>query len=89
MNRTPQPGDVYVVCKPFETLGTFNAGLDGYEPGDTLTIFEPTGCNPFDQKEVHTHWVVKCKHFKPPQEESVWAWIPGFIREGFIKLVSK
>ena len=84
--REPKPGDVYVVQKSFETLATQCDGLPKYEVGDTLIICGPTEDNPFATKTTHSHWKVRCKNYRPPQDESIWTWIPGFIEDGLIKL---
>jgi hypothetical protein len=79
MTRIPQSGDVFVVQRPFSTL----AGA-AYEPGDKLMLVEPTGDAPFKFESRVTNWRVKCKHFEPPQPESVWSGIWNMIEEGTI-----
>lgn len=84
--REPKSGDVYDVIKRFATKGTNESDLSPYEVGDTLELLEPTGQNPFTYNTPKDFWKVKCKHFQPPDNRSVWACIPEFISQGYIKL---
>jgi hypothetical protein len=61
-----------------------------YQPGDTLTLLEATGLDPFGQgaqlKTEH-NWLVKCKRFAPPDDEAVWATIDHMFERDLIKKV--
>jgi hypothetical protein len=81
--RQLQAGDTLVVIQPFKTLGTQGDGLEGYVPGDQLTLVERTEENPF-QHSSDQRWKVKCKHYEPPQPEAVWCYIPTFVAKGML-----
>jgi hypothetical protein len=61
-----------------------------YYPGETLTLLEKTGLDPFGQgaslKTEH-NWLVKCRYFSPPDQESVWATIYQMFERGLIQKV--
>jgi hypothetical protein len=83
--RQPVTGDVYVVVKPFATLGTRCDELDPYFIGDTLKLVGTTELNPFG-RNTGTNWIVECKHYKSPQPEATWAWIHKYLERGQIVL---
>ena len=84
--ETFEPGDV------FEFILSVRGGSGVvYLPGDTLTLIEATGLDPFRQgAELNTehNWMVKCKRFSPPEDESIWATIEHMFERGLIKKIS-
>lgn len=86
MSREPQVGDTYKVIRKFATLGTNADGFPGYEVGDVLKVVGEAKVNPFNH-ETGSNLVVECKYYKPPQPESVWAWLPKFVKVGYIELL--
>jgi hypothetical protein len=87
MSHIPKAGDIYIVTAPFQTFGTqyleqsqiseiFIADSEeGYVAGDKLILHEPTGLDPFGFQSQISNWIIECKYFKPPQDESVWSGI--------------
>lgn len=80
--HVPQPGDIYVVVRPFRTLGTKADELEGYVVGDKLVLHETTDRDPFGHKSKLGNWIVECKHYQPPSDESVWSMIWTLIERG-------
>ena len=83
--ETFEAGDV------FEFMMSVRCGSGKvYLPGETLTLLEKTGLDPFEQgaqlKTEH-NWLVKCKYYSPPDQESVWATIEHMFERGLIKKV--
>lgn len=84
MHNIPEPGKIYEVVKPFRTM----AGVD-YKVGDHLELIEPTGRNPFGFQSKLCNWVVKCKHFSPPDDQTVWSGIYIMIENGTIRALDR
>jgi len=80
MKNVPESGKVFIIKKPFSTL----AGVS-YEVGDVLKLVEPTGMSPFGFQSKICNWIVECKHFSPPQKETVWSGIYLMIEKGRIE----
>lgn len=80
MRNVPEAGKVFVIKRPFRTV----AGVS-YERGDTLELIEPTGQDPFGYGRGMPAWVVKCKHFSPPDKRSIWTGIWLMADEGIIE----
>lgn len=80
MKNVPEAGKTFVVVESFSTM----AGVS-YEPGDTLELIEPTGQNPFGFRTHLPVWIVKCKHFSPPDQRSIWTSIWYMAERGMIK----
>ena len=60
-----------------------------YEPGDKITLLEPTGQDPFNTGDPYGHWIVKCPHFSPPDPQSIWSDALGLafgVRHGFLEV---
>jgi hypothetical protein len=85
LSHIPKPGDVYIIVVPADTLGTQKKDLEPYDIGDRLVLLEPTGLVPFNSKSSICNWLVKCKHFCPPQDEAVWSNIWMMIEHGMIR----
>lgn len=79
MKNIPEAGKVFVVKKPFSTLAEVS-----YETGDTLELIELTGMAPFGFQSKLCNWIVRCKHFCPPQKETVWSGIYFMIESGIL-----
>lgn len=76
-----RPGDVYKVVKPFMTKAGRLYGV-----GDTLELIEPTGQKPFGIRALDgINWVVKCRYFSPPADESVWSCVQLMINAGMLE----
>lgn len=85
VEETFEAGDV------FEFVVSVRGGSGTiYAPGDTLTLLEATGLDPFGQGEslkTEHNWLVKCKRYSPPKKEAVWASIEHMFERGLIKKV--
>jgi len=73
----PKSGDVLVVKRAFHTL----AGVQ-YDVGDKLILMEPTMQAPWGITSRLCNWLVKCKHWQPPQPQAVWSNIWVCLEEG-------
>lgn len=82
MKNVPEAGKVFEVVRPFSTV----AGVS-YQVGDRLELIEPTGQNPFGWETHLPAWVVKCKHFSPPDNRSIWTAIWFMAERGDIREV--
>lgn len=78
----PQPGDIYRFTIPTDTL----AGVS-YDIGDRLELIEQTEQDPYGRKGKLCNWIVKCKHFTPPAEETTWSMIWYLIEHELIAYV--
>jgi len=82
-SETFEPGDV------FEFILSVRGGSGTiYLPGETLTLLERTGQDPFKQgaeMKNEFNWLVKCKRYSPPAPEAVWATIESMFERGLIK----
>lgn len=58
-----------------------------YQEGDILELVEPTGQAPFGYQSHLCNWTVKCKHFSPPQKESVWSAIWSMVDDGTLRKI--
>lgn len=80
MKNFPKSSKIYEIMVSFSTL----AGVS-YEIGDMLILIEPTTEAPFGRGSNLCNWVVKCKHFSPPDPHSIWSNIWMAIEDGSIK----
>jgi hypothetical protein len=78
-----QPGDQLKCLFNMHTLAGVN-----YDVGDILELLEPTELTPHDAFMPPHNWLVKCKHWEPPQPESVWSNIYWMVVRGVLRVVS-
>ena len=80
MRNLPEPGKVFEITQSFYTT----AGVL-YEKGDTLELIKSTEESPFGFESHFCNWVVKCKHWSPPDPHSIWSSIWYMIGRGLIQ----